>query len=228
MELADIFKAVSVIEGNSYVVWKCLIESFPPNHFTALIYEFAKDNDDAQGTNDRLIQIVEDGLQWVRQKQDAEIQQLADRINFLEGRLKEQLDETAHERELSNIEIEKVQKIHKTMMNEFAEEIKIRQQYQTNRKIEQLHGKVRRKKEKIKQLKDITDNYRVRTMIQKWKLAVSLIRYTEQLNSKVLDQSSFKTYIVDDIKRIFTGKEIVQLQNSLESVRDQLRAEVEA
>ena len=105
MELAEIFKAVAVIEGNSYVVWKALMESFPPNHFTALIYEFAKDNDDAEGQNDRLIQIVEDGLQRVRQLHDGEIQQLANRINFLEGRLKEQLDETAYERELGNIEL---------------------------------------------------------------------------------------------------------------------------
>ena len=62
-------------------------------------------------------------------------------------------------------------------------------------------------------------------MIQKWKLSTTILRYVEQLKTGFLDKESFKTFILQDIKRIFHGPEILKMQNEIKQTH-QLKNEM--
>ncbi len=40
--LSDLFKSISIVEPRAYPVFKALLDAYPPFHFTAVIFEYAK------------------------------------------------------------------------------------------------------------------------------------------------------------------------------------------
>lgn len=85
-----------------------------------------------------------------------------------------------------------------------------------------LTAKCQRKKDKINRLRGITATFEVRRLLQKWKLSSAITRYAEQLSRKFLDKENFKTYILQDIRAIFHGPEVIRMHNSIELYKERL------
>ena len=127
------------------------------------------------------------------------------------------VDKEGHERELSRIEL-----LNKQSMHQFVEETKMQSQLVMDQRETELIAKNQRKKEKIRRLRRIGTTFEIRKMLFKWKMTITIMRYIEQLEKNYLDKESFHTFIIQDIKRIFHGPEVLRLQNSIQLYKDRL------
>ena len=89
MTLNHIMKDIAILEPQSYPVWNALLKAYPQGHFAGLIFEYANQDKDAEesGTYNRLMEIVENGLTHVRTKQMDTIEQIKERVTFIENQL---------------------------------------------------------------------------------------------------------------------------------------------
>jgi hypothetical protein len=153
MPLADVFKAVRIIEPDAYLVWQALVDTFPKGYFAALMRSFA-DQESSEGDGYDLLKMCEYGLKRIRAAQDEIINEMRHHIHELQNRNIELIDQTAHERDLNNSEMLRLQKVHAIMMNEFIAEVNRRSNYELEQRTDQLEREIKLKDELIRKLDD--------------------------------------------------------------------------